>query len=36
MVNLSSAMAVQFAEIIAEMIGQVRELGPNPLCRTRS
>jgi len=31
MVNLSSAMAVQFAEHVREMTEKVRELGPNPL-----
>ena len=31
MVNLSSAMAVQFAEEIRSMTETVRELGPNPL-----
>ena len=31
MVNLSSAMAVQFAEYVREMTEKVRELGPNPL-----
>lgn len=31
MVNLSSAMAVQFAEAVEAMTETVRELGPNPL-----
>jgi len=31
MVNLSSAMGVQFAETVTEMTEKVRELGPNPL-----
>lgn len=31
MVNISSAMAVQFAEAVEDMTQQVRELGPNPL-----
>ena len=31
MVNLSSAMAVQFAEYVREMTERVQELGPNPL-----
>jgi len=31
MVNLSSAMGPQFAEIVSEMTEKVRELGPNPL-----
>ena len=31
MVNLSSAMAVQFAEAVASMTEKVRELGPNAL-----
>lgn len=31
MVNLSSAMAVQFAETVQEMTEAVCELGPNPL-----
>ena len=35
MVNLSSAMAVCFAETIVEMTERIRELGPNPLCATR-
>jgi len=35
MVNLSSAMAVQFAEAVENMTQRVRELGPNPLQTTR-
>jgi len=31
MVNLSSAMAIQFAESVEEMTKKVQELGPNPL-----
>jgi len=31
MFNLSSAMAVQFAEYVREMTEKIRELGPNPL-----
>jgi coenzyme F420-reducing hydrogenase delta subunit len=31
MINISSAMAVQFAEAVEDMTQQVRELGPNPL-----
>jgi coenzyme F420-reducing hydrogenase delta subunit len=31
MVNMSSAMAVQFAEAVQEMTEAIRELGPNPL-----
>lgn len=31
MVNLSSAMAIQFAEHVEEMTKKVQELGPNPL-----
>jgi coenzyme F420-reducing hydrogenase delta subunit len=31
MVNLSSAMAVPFAEVVREMTEKIRELGPNPL-----
>lgn len=31
MVNMSSAMAVQFAEAVDAMTEKVRELGPNPL-----
>ncbi len=31
MVNLSSAMGAQFAEVVTEMTEKVRELGPNPL-----
>lgn len=31
MVNMSSAMAVQFAEAVESMTQRVRELGPNPL-----
>jgi coenzyme F420-reducing hydrogenase delta subunit len=31
MANLSSAMGVQFAEMMTEMTERVRELGPNPL-----
>ncbi len=33
MFNLSSAMGVQFAEIVTEMTGRVRKLGPSPLRR---
>ncbi len=35
MVNLSSAMAVQFAEAVEHMTEEVRQLGPNPLQSTR-
>jgi coenzyme F420-reducing hydrogenase delta subunit len=35
MVNMSSAMAVQFAEAVESMTQEVRELGPNPLRDTR-
>jgi coenzyme F420-reducing hydrogenase delta subunit len=35
MVNLSSAMAIHFAETVAGMTDRIRELGPNPLCETR-
>lgn len=35
MVNLSSAMAVQFAEYVREMTEKIRQLGPNPLRRTQ-
>ena len=31
MVNLSSAMAIQFAGYVEEMTEKIRELGPNPL-----
>jgi len=31
MVNLSSAMAVQFAAVVKEMTEQVQKMGPNPL-----
>lgn len=31
MVNMSSAMAVQFAEEVEDMTHKIRELGPNPL-----
>jgi coenzyme F420-reducing hydrogenase delta subunit len=34
MVNLSSAMAVRFAEVVEEMTNAVQELGPNPLRET--
>ena len=34
MFNLSSAMAVQFAEYVREMTEKIRELGPNPLRKT--
>ena len=33
MFNLSSAMAVQFAEYVRQMTETVRKLGPNPLRR---
>ncbi len=35
MVNVSSAMAVQFAEAVENVTQRVRELGPNPLQATR-
>lgn len=35
MVNLSSAMAVQFAEYVREMTEKIRALGPNPLRNTQ-
>ena len=35
MVNLSSAMAVQFAEVVGEMTSEIQELGPNPLRKTQ-
>jgi len=35
MVNLSSAMGAQFAEVVAEVTERVRRLGPNPLGNTR-
>lgn len=35
MVNVSSAMAVQFAGAVEDMTRVVRELGPNPLRDTR-
>jgi coenzyme F420-reducing hydrogenase delta subunit len=35
MINMSSAMAVQFAEAVENMTQEVRELGPNPLQETR-
>lgn len=35
MFNLSSAMAVQFAEYVREMTEKIRELGPNPLRSTQ-
>jgi F420-non-reducing hydrogenase iron-sulfur subunit len=31
MVNLSTAMGPQFAEIVTQMTEKIRELGPNPL-----
>lgn len=31
MVNISSAMAVQFAEAVENMTEKIRRLGPNPL-----
>jgi coenzyme F420-reducing hydrogenase delta subunit len=31
MFNLSSAMAVQFAEYVRQMTETIRKLGPNPL-----
>ncbi len=36
MVNLSSAMGAQFAEMVTEMTERVRELGPNPLYAIRN
>ncbi len=36
MFNLSSAMAVQFAEYVREMTEKIRELGPNPLRDARN
>lgn len=35
MVNLSSAMGVQFAETVTGITEKIRELGPNPLCNER-
>jgi coenzyme F420-reducing hydrogenase delta subunit len=35
MVNLSSAMAVQFAEAVGDMTEKIRQLGCNPLRNTR-
>ena len=35
MVNLSSAMAMQFAEAVKTMTEELRELGPNPLRQTQ-
>jgi coenzyme F420-reducing hydrogenase delta subunit len=35
MINLSSAMAVQFAQEVEEMTKRVLELGPNPLRGSR-
>jgi coenzyme F420-reducing hydrogenase delta subunit len=34
MVNLSSAMAVRFAECVREMTETLQRLGPNPLRNT--
>lgn len=31
MVNVSSAMGTQFAQVTTEMVQQINELGPNPL-----
>jgi len=36
MVNLSSAMGAQFAEMVREMTERVRALGPNPLDQTEA
>lgn len=36
MVNMSSAMAVQFAEAVEEMTAKMRELGANPLRDARA
>jgi len=36
MVNLSSAMGVQFAETVTELTERVRDLGPNPLSSCES
>jgi F420-non-reducing hydrogenase iron-sulfur subunit len=33
MVNLSTAMGPQFAEIATEMTEKIRELGPNPIAK---
>jgi F420-non-reducing hydrogenase iron-sulfur subunit len=35
MVNMSSAMAVQFADAVEDMTEKIRQLGPNPLRGTR-
>jgi coenzyme F420-reducing hydrogenase delta subunit len=35
MVNMSSAMAVQFAQAVENMTEKIRQLGPNPLRDTR-
>jgi coenzyme F420-reducing hydrogenase delta subunit len=36
MVNMSSAMAVQFAEEVKDMTGKLQALGPNPLQEAQS
>jgi F420-non-reducing hydrogenase iron-sulfur subunit len=33
MVNLSTAMGPQFAEIVTELTEKIRELGPNPITK---
>ncbi len=35
MVNLSSAMGAQFAQVATEMTERIRKLGPNPLRHSR-
>ena len=35
MVNLSSAMGAQFAQVATEMTERIRKLGPNPLRNSR-
>jgi hypothetical protein len=36
MVNLSAAMGGRFAEVTAEIVEQIRELGPNPISESRA
>ena len=34
MANISSAMGAQFAELMTNMVGRLREFGPSPLRET--
>jgi coenzyme F420-reducing hydrogenase delta subunit len=35
MINVSAAMGGQFAQSVAEMTEEIRQMGPSPLCKNR-